>query len=117
MARTCVTLGSEERARLYSNWVVRFPAACVIHMDLQEPGERKFWLQGHPSDTPPITDMLDRVRAFSEKDSEVVVMTTPSSTFVEVWHPYKLAWVPLADIVALFPELAISLNEKKALPC
>ena len=110
-------LGAEDRARLYTNWIVRFPAEFVICMDLQDPAERKFWLRSDPSDTPAITEILEKVRAYSEKDSEVVVLSSPATRLREVWDPYKLAWVPLADIVALFPELAISLNEKKALLC
>ena len=84
--------------------------ASVVVMDLQIKSEREYWLSPRSTDTDYLDTCLDKTRAYTKKDGEVVVMSNPSPNLVQVWDPYLRAWVTLLALLQKFPDVAKSLS-------
>ena len=85
-----------ERSSLYSNWLVRFPRRIdgVKTLDLTQPAQCRHIVDETVGDSPLIRDMCAQVRAYSQKDSEVVVFHPVPLEMVEWWCELSGTWEP-----------------------
>ena len=86
----------QERRRLYSNWLVRFPKVIegIDIVDLSTLQGRQIYLQEKSSDSALLQSCVGIVRSYSEKDREVVVLRRPPLDSIEVWDQKVRAWIP-----------------------
>ena len=89
-----------ERASLYSNWLVRWPLKIhgVRYVDLTHRGDAFTYLDDAPADTALVRSALQLVRAYSAKDSEVVVLDSPPLELVEWWSDASRAWLSATSL-------------------
>lgn len=84
-----------ERRALYSHWLVRWPkwgkdSDCL---DFEEPAVRHRWLSEAYSDNVLLRNYLDKARAYTEKDSELLYFRRPDLGDVEWWDEENKSWV------------------------
>ena len=91
--KKAVWIFSERRA-LYSNWLVRWPkwgedSDCL---DFEKSAVRYKWLSEADSDNSLLRNYMDKARAYTEKDSELLYFRRPDLGDVQWWDEEGKSW-------------------------
>ena len=98
----------QERRRLYSNWLIRFPKVIegIDIVDLSTLQGRQIYLQEKSSDSALLQSCVCIVRNYAEKDREVVVLRRPPLDSIEVWDQKARAWIAALSCMAAFAAIS-----------
>ena len=100
-----------ERRRLYQPVIVRWPFAAVPEEYRWDIGggslKARGKLQDEDGDPGDIYGKLQRLRAYVDKDREIILMRRPASHVTEFWCIYKQVWRPACEWEA--PRESVSL--------
>ena len=99
----CALFLRSERESMYTNWLIRWPLKIegVEVVDLTERGTGKEYLDDRAGDSGFIQCCLKAVRAFSNKDAEVVVLQRPPEKLIQWWCEIANQWLAVSDLRAL----------------
>ena len=84
----------QERRHLYSHWLVRWPRQVLEGKcaDFQDIAQRSKWLHEDDSDTSLLAEYVQRCRAYTEKDSEIVCFCRPGLEDIDWWDDARKTW-------------------------
>ena len=81
-----------ERRELYSHWLVRFPKSRKGCIDFEDAAMRGKWFSEHNNDTSLLEEYVQKCRAYTEKDSELVYLIRPNLEDIQWWDESTKEW-------------------------
>ena len=107
-----------ERAHLYSNWLVRFPMEMdgVTVIDLTSYSSAGKYLNDAKGDSAYLRQCLQVVRGYADKDQEAVLLQRPPLELIEWWSEADGRWRPAQDLLEAQRDPQRSAAEQAAPP-